>query len=223
MAEKDPKVLLLDVANQNYDLAMRVLEAQFPDQLASYPGMIQKSSWLQGANGVFDPKTNKIKVAPKDDAFTTDNVMNLVGTVLHEIQHFQQDTKQGLKNNMSGATGLLGKNNSVGQFTKERSQLKIDLINSAAELNFPSVDRSSTYTLGEILATTVPAALMNARGITTKHTEKVAALEAKFPGMADLTKRNQRPDLPTLQSFEPSIPTRIKEAVQNIFSYSPDK
>ena len=218
MATKDPKDLLLDAPNLNYDLAMRVLEAQFPDQLASYPGVIEKSSWLQGANGDFDPKTNRIRVAPKDDAFNTSNVMNLVGTGLHEIQHYQQDTPQGLKNNMSGATGLLGKNNSVGQFTKERSQLRIDLINSAAALNFSSVDPRSTYTLDEILATTVPVALMNARGITTKHTEKAAALEAKFPDMADLTKRNQRPDLPTLESFEPSIPTRIKEAVQSIFS-----
>jgi len=218
MAEKDSKVLPRAASNLNYDLAMRVLEAQFPDQLASYPGVIEKSTWLNGANGVFTPKTNRIQVAPRGDEFNTSNVMDIVGTILHEIQHSQQDTPQGLKNNMSGATGLLGKNNSVGQFTKERSQLRIDLINSAADLNFSSVDPGSTYTLDEILATTVPVALMNARGITTRHTEKAAALEAKFPEMADLTKRNQRPDLPTLESFEPSIPTRIKEAVQSIFS-----
>jgi len=196
-----------------FDLAKAILEAKFPDELAAYPGTISLKDWIPATKlgnnvaGEYFSKTKSIDITHKS-SFTTPAVIEMVGTILHEIQHARQDTASARANSDNGDLGFQGSDRTVGSYNLEQ-RAKLQSILDDAKINrLPSSDNNSEY---EFLANAVPTILMQDRGINPEYAPEINKM-MKNPDTAKWVRANINPELPSLRNTPPSFLDFLKSA-----------
>jgi hypothetical protein len=152
--------------------------------LASYGGL--KGNQISAGKISGNIETYTYKDQPVTGAFgaTTDDVMDGVGIMLHELMHARQHSNP----NSTPNSSKLGKDWQ-------------SLLKDAAELDFPSVKKNlfGGDALEELIATAVPVTEMRQRGMTpTGRLKDIPAaldkLNAKYPWLPDYIKEQSDPE-----------------------------
>lgn len=218
------------VTNNIADLVPAIIEAKFKDyQYSSNAKFVNQKpdSGVVADTGGFlgnqvrvgnlrpsSPDVYYHSASGKNSAYrgntTTDQVMDALGTSLHEIMHTrQQQDREELQKTTLPANIIANK-------------AWVAMLKDATKHNFPSVPDNGTQngdTLQEFLASAVAIKDMQERGITPTGTLKDAAkglplLEKKYSWLPKYINDNRRPEVPTLKTWEPGIMQTVLDFIK---------
>lgn len=185
-----------------YDAAIAVVKAKFPDYLQAADGYtISADKDLPGyVNGEHDKKEKTIKIAaPQDDkgTFTSNNVMNFVGTILHELHHARDLGAQGSKTSYErNIRQLLGQENDPKFWENSYGPL----MEKAQDQGLPSIDKTNYFgNTAEFMATAVPMLDMRDRGINGQYLKNIEEIIKQVPEMENVIKANRYPEIKTFK------------------------
>ena len=200
--------------NTVMSLAARVLAAQFGDELAfpGKPGSASVSSDVGTANADYDLRTGNMRVSPyannnlqtmymKKDALggytgdfhgnpTTEDVLNMVNTLRHELQHARTNTR-------GSVAGYPVKSENITKYLPTGKN-SWDLVSTLQHRALPSMD--ATYPLDEFLATAVPLNTAETKlgPLTRKqqgYKQEIDQVLFNYPGVSKLIQDMSRPEL----------------------------
>lgn len=199
-----------DYKSPLYDIAVEIVKKKFPDIVQRVNSEVTPDFLGGSVQGDTEVLSGKIRVDPYGKNYTTDAVIELVNTILHEATHAEQVSSEA-KKTYYGPFGKpeLGREFKPGRLgdyelardsgLKDKSDKALD---KAKELKLPSSD---TGYESELLANLMAATLMNERGIPAGKTQEAVDQILKMPGVADWVARNKFPQSPiiseTPQSF----------------------
>jgi hypothetical protein len=211
-----------------YDSAVQILKAKFPDVLTRNDFSVE-ADFLGGAMGTTAMKDNKIQVDPSGQNFTTDNVVEMVNTILHEINHAENNTKEAkdtyygnfghVEQGREFAPGRIGDydySKESGLRGKQEAAQKL-----GAKLKLPSA--SGDYiSESELLANLQAGYQMNQRQIPAGRTQVAVDELLKDPATLDWVKRNNYPQTQSLKESPTDIGANISSGVKNVVKSTAD-
>jgi hypothetical protein len=186
-----------------YEAAISIVQAKFPDYLQGSDSKISTSRSLgPNINGQYNPSTKNIEIAAPEDgtrAFTTDNVISQVGTILHELYHSRDMGKEGQKTSPDRShRKLMGGENDLKYWAKSYEPV----IDAAEQQYLPSVNKSAMFgNMQEIMATAVPTLDMRDRGIQGQYLKNIEQIIRDIPEMENVIKANKYPEVPTFKAL----------------------
>lgn len=181
-----------------YDAAVAVVKAKFPDYINSVDTKVTPTDRLPYAvQGNYNLEDKNIQIsAPKDiySGFTTDAVINVVGTILHEIHHARDFSKSGGQTSSDRSFAQVqgvNKENYVAKF--------MNLVNTGEKEYLPSMGKDTSQNFTEFMATAVPTMDMKDRGIQGQYLKNVENIIKQIPEIEDAIKANRYPEVQTFK------------------------
>lgn len=190
--------------NDIWNAAIQIIQAKFPDYVNAVNTTIEPSYYIgEGVNGryhISGEKAGNIEVALPKGNFTTDNVIELVGTMLHEIHHARTWSPEGIKTAPERELRLSsGINTNSKEGIKEYYGLEEKVIKAAENKKIPSVFSENFFNnLSELVATAVPTLDMKDRQIQGKYLPQIEEL-AQDPVIKTYFMMNRYPEVPTMK------------------------